>query len=293
MKKTLPLLFFAFISLFSCTSPPKEIAEAYFSLGNSYYNDGDYEQAIEYYKKAEKYKSNTERLYYNLAMAYIHTQQYQEAEKLLKQLEEKDKNNIKVLSVLGYLEASKKNYEKAEEYYIKAIEISPYDEKLYHNMAVFLAEQGREKKALEYSEKAYTIKQDEKKIKVLYAYLNLKNNPDDTDALMLAEEAARADQSNTKLLFLLVYTYEKKEKYADAVSLLNIIIATDKENREALFDRARMHLLYTGETKQGLEDLKSAMEKGYDNQKKIQQLLNSPLLLAKKEAEEILSSASK
>ena len=96
-------------------------------LGNSYNRNGQIEEAIKYYLKAAELNPDDSRNWYNLGYSYINNEQYQEAiEPLLKAIElnPDDSDSWYLLGVSYYKNGE---YQKAIEPLLKATELNPDD----------------------------------------------------------------------------------------------------------------------------------------------------------------------
>lgn len=97
-------------------------------LGNSYLKNNQIEEAIKSHLKATELNSNDYQSWLDLAISYIHNEQYEEAiEPLLKAIE-LNPNDASSLSILGYVYKINGQYEEAINSLLKAIELNPNDD---------------------------------------------------------------------------------------------------------------------------------------------------------------------
>ena len=129
----------------------------YFLLGNTYYEQKEYEKAIEAYKKAIEINPKDDSAYTNMGVAYRKQEEYEKAIEAYKKAIEINPKKDSAYTNMGNAYAEQKEYEKAIEAYKKAIEINPKDDSAYFNMGVAYTEQKEYEKAIEEYKKAIEI----------------------------------------------------------------------------------------------------------------------------------------
>nr|AGS51763.1 tetratricopeptide TPR_2 [uncultured bacterium contig00046] len=99
-------------------------AEAYYSMGDAYFQEEDCEKTIECYQKAIKLNPNFAEAYYSMGIVYCFDE----------------------------------NYDKGIEYYQKAIELEPNFAEAYYEMSITYEIKGDYVKAIECCQKAIELK---------------------------------------------------------------------------------------------------------------------------------------
>jgi tetratricopeptide (TPR) repeat protein len=162
----------------------RQQAEEYFKLGNDYYRQDKYNNAIEAYRKAIELNPDYAEAYYNLGIVYGKQGDYVEAiKKFGKAIELKpgyaeayDKLSI-AYNYQGIVCSKRDEYVNAIEAYKEAIKLKPdYAEACdnlgiaYNNLGIIYYDQGEYAKAIEEFEKAKELKPKEAAV-----YYNLGN----------------------------------------------------------------------------------------------------------------------
>ncbi|MBI5219284.1 MAG: tetratricopeptide repeat protein [Bacteroidia bacterium] len=150
----------------------KAVSEVMVSIGNSYYEAGNFGNSIEYYARSLKLKEETgdkkavSVLYNNIGDIYATILNYEKAiENYQKALQTKEETgdktgNEKILNKIGAMFYQEKNYSKAIDFFEKSYEIDERngDKKnaasSLNNIGVAHYESGNYEKAVEYYEKA-------------------------------------------------------------------------------------------------------------------------------------------
>ena len=102
-----------------------DIADAYFNLGNLYYQGGQYEKAIEPLKKALEHHPYDADAHYTLGNAYDKLKRHAEAAKEFDELTRIEPQNDSVYYNLGNAFSNQQKNEQAVEQYKKAIGLNP------------------------------------------------------------------------------------------------------------------------------------------------------------------------
>jgi tetratricopeptide (TPR) repeat protein len=162
-----------------------------------YEQQGDIEQAIEFYEKA--LLLNSEHLLSGIFLSklYVKRQEYQRAIELLRDLAEKDPNNLDVNYELSLCLAKVGEWEDTIRYCRRVIEIDPNYTKAYNQLGLALYCTERLEEAVESYEKA---------LKIDPSYATALNN--------------------------LAYTYEKMQNYEKAVDKFTEYLAFRSGNAE-------------------------------------------------------------
>ena len=183
---SLIIILLLFIS--GCVSIPRIIvlndpltAEEHLSLGLSYELNGEYDPAIQEYRKAFK----------------------------------KDKKDYRPLFYLGNAYYKKKEYEQAERYYHKALRVVPNHGDIHNNLAWVYLDTGRFEAARGEIEMAFEIRRDPYYLDTL-AHIYVKMGKNEEAAGVLQEALAMTPSADVGLLYneykLLGELYEKLGK---------------------------------------------------------------------------------
>ena len=114
----------------------------------AYYNQGQYEPAIIYYRKAIEIENTNYTYLKNLGLALRMTYRYDESLDFYNKALEVNRDDFLIWNEIGILYYLKGDQENAIIHYKKAIEIQPSDPVLYNNLALALNAQGKTTEAL-------------------------------------------------------------------------------------------------------------------------------------------------
>ncbi len=125
----------AVVLFVGCATASREVSYEYYNIGNTYFEVGDFNKAVEYYEKAlEDKELNDNQILYNLGVAYSRSGRFDKGVAHLQLLLDKDPENLRLLQSIafsyflaGEKDGSEENYLGAVEYYDEILSISEYD----------------------------------------------------------------------------------------------------------------------------------------------------------------------
>jgi tetratricopeptide (TPR) repeat protein len=149
-------------------SQESENAERYFKVGVSYYESGQYQQAIEAYKHAVRLNAEYADANYNLGMAYSSLGQYKEAIEAYKKAIRINPDYEAAYYNLGHAYSNLKQYDNSVKAFRQAIRKKPDHVEAYYGLGNAYLDSGEDEKAVHTFEEAIRLKPDNP-----YAYFNL------------------------------------------------------------------------------------------------------------------------
>lgn len=199
------------------------------SLGGKYYDDEEYDKAIEVYEKAKELDEKESNIYIYLGNCYFMNEKYDKAIEYYKKAKELDEKNIAAYINLGLCYIRKEAYGKAREYYKKAKDLDGKNINVYIGLGNCYANKGEYNKAIEYYKKAKDL--DEKDIIV---YINLGvcyfNKTEYDEAIKYYKKAKELDEKDIRVYINLGDCYINKIEYDEALKEYEEIIEIDKKN---------------------------------------------------------------
>lgn len=102
-----------------------EITDAYFSLGNIYFKQGDYQEAISYFEQALERKPDDAFTAINIANSYLRMGKEEEAEKFIIDYLKKGFSDSQLYFLLGNIKYNQKKYDEAIPYFEQSLSINP------------------------------------------------------------------------------------------------------------------------------------------------------------------------
>ena len=206
--------------------PKNYDADYYKKKGEEAYNDGKYEKALEYFRKAINQKESVENLN-NLAKAYIKTNNPKMAQKCFEEAINKDiKNPQTYINMALYYCDIEKNSKKQLHYLKQAIKINPDLSETYYQIGNVYFEKGMYETSVEYYRIA-TTKND-----VFFdAYYALGSTlyklQNYEEAYLVFQKTLEIELDNPKVYEFLAKSALELRKYDEAVSYINNAIAVE------------------------------------------------------------------
>jgi len=143
-----------FTEVVESTAGPKDKAIALIYLGIISDRKGEYDNAINYFKRAENYDENNPEIYLNMARTYRKKKDFNNAVKYAEKTSGMIPNDVNPLILLGNINYELTNWDEAIRYYEKALKIDGNNSALLYNMALALFKKGERFPALEFLKKA-------------------------------------------------------------------------------------------------------------------------------------------
>lgn len=113
----------------------------YYNLAEGYFNIGNYDSAIKYYKLAMKNKNNYWVSYYKVAKCYAYKKDWNEALPMYKKLLERDSENNSLKASVAYIYMMQNNVADAELLYEALLSDQPDNKEYLENYAALLLNQ--------------------------------------------------------------------------------------------------------------------------------------------------------
>ncbi|MCL1955469.1 MAG: tetratricopeptide repeat protein [Brevinematales bacterium] len=276
MKKLLmPLVFILCAELLSSCAGMAASAEEYYSIGMAYFELGKFEEAEIWLNRAKSADKTMVASQYNLGRLAFEKKQYNEAARLFEGILKKDPDNILALKAAAYTRINTGDLETAEKYYARLQELIPESADNGYNHALVLYAMKRYSDAeeilknyflsmLENSEMQLLFARCQKaqnKIEAIDSYSNWLNNNSDV----------RARYEYAQLLELHELYARSIEEYRKALSETS---SSEKAlNREIRFSLAKLLLIADNESREGITELQTAVNDGFNNIEALENLL--------------------
>ncbi len=291
-------IFIALAVLFSSCAgglSKRESARVYYNLGNAYFELGKTDDASSAYLRALDFDKKLISASFNLARTYIEAGKYSEALKLLDSMLEEDDKNTVLHASKAYCLYRYGDYEKAAESYLNVININPADPDALFNYALIMTSLGNYEIAAGKLFELKKINPDDSLLisKIDFAegrvyYLQEKYDK----SLECFEAVYKKDPEYEGVKLYLFDIYKKKKYYGKMVNIGEEILEKDKNNKEILFEISRVLLIEIEDMEEGLVYLKKAVDKGFKDKKKIEEILENKNITVKKDIEKILENLS-
>ena len=274
----------------------EEGAEAYYNLGNAYFELGRLDESKRAYERALELDSSLAAATYNLARLYIEQERYIDARKILLDLLQEDPQNTILIETLGWVAFRQGENETALERYRASLDLGPGNAPAWYNLGRINSLVDRPEEAIAALQSAVYYDPDAAKYRLGLAeeYYRQQNVNEAID--ILYPSFADGSGSVELLLDLLKYLTEAEE-YAGALEvadeLLEIVEKRPDESgasprAEILAYKALILLAGFEETSDGLELLRQALEGGYDEREMLVRFFKFPDIPGFDEVQRIL-----
>ena len=151
-------------------APPQEFKDAASAeqAAAAYYDAGEYEKAIDAYKRVLQFSPNSEAAYYRLGMAYSNLGRYEEAAEVYNRAIRIKPDYAAAYFKLGHAYSNLKHYDRAVRAFRQAIQYEPDNMEAYFALGRAYLDSGREERAIDTFEMAIRRNPENP-----YAYYNL------------------------------------------------------------------------------------------------------------------------
>ena len=265
----------AFLYLYASVVKDKEVAASYLEraiekmpdlyfahmdLAQLHYQAGEYNRAIERYRKASKLKPTSARARYRLGLAYYHKGYVRQAIGEYKRSIELDSKYMDVYLNLGLTYYYVNDLDAAVETYQKALEFESGDRHLiYRNLGMAYARKGTLEQAEAAYRKALEIKPDY--LDVHASLGNLAFRQGDFEAAVGAyQRALEGQQEDGMVSFMLGLSYYNREDYEESIRFLEKALELDDSKTDIYYFLGQA-CFRAGKEDQARETLKAYVEK--------------------------------
>jgi len=278
MKKLLlsALIIFAAI-IYSCAGNAAS-AQEYFSIGMAYFELGKYEEAERWLNRARQSDRTMTASQYNLGRLAFERQRYSEAAKYFEDILKIDPNNVLALRAAAYTRIKTGDIDIAQRHYSRLLELVPENADDGYNHALVLYAMERYDDAEQVLEKYRHSLRDNRDLLLLYARTQSAQNKVeaiDTFSSWLAEG------SDPKVRYEYALALEYNELYARALEELRKAITEVTSTTENIkisairFALARVLLIADGDNPEGITEMRSAVEEGFNDIDALEKLIES------------------
>lgn len=164
--------------------------ELFTVVGDSYYNEQAYAEALPYYQKALKYKPDSAEIHFLTGTIYQQLSNFEDAKNAYLSTLQLNPKHESAYAHLGNLFTGKNMLAEALNCYEKALNINPKSHVYYFNIANIFKKAGQDKKAIEFYLKSLEIKPNDAEAYEMLGncYRNLNDIQNAIDALLKSLE---------------------------------------------------------------------------------------------------------
>lgn len=288
MKK-LFLANLAVLFILSCVSKysGEDLSIEYFNIGNAYSDLEDLDNAIKYYKKSLVYNSEFNKSRFNLIDIYMYKEDLNSAKEQLEILLAYDKENLKLKKLSAYLSYREGDLGLALNKYLDLFDSGDQSYDVLISIIKLYYQEDDLVQALAFSDKLHkdsvVFKGMSVEDKVEFYYLTgliYKETENDDKALSYWEECYSLDGKDLFILKLLLEEYTELEDHGKVQEILTVLIGVDSDNKGFyLFRLAEVSFLGLNNFSEGYIRLEEAIEAGYKDKDKFNELLEKPNLI--------------
>jgi len=231
----------------------------YLDAGNKYFEESNFDLALENYKKALELYPNDPEIYKNIGNVYTQQKKYDKGEEYYNRAIQIDPKYYKAYYNLGILYFESKNIEQAIEYFKKTIKIEPSYTPAYNNLGATYSCMRNYDKAIEIFNKALEINPQH-----FVSYVNLADIYFSQEKYDLAienyEKALEIDAVNFELFSKIGKAYikllklsfkeddemninlENQKYYNKAIEYIGKALTLNKKDRELKFLLGQLYI---------------------------------------------------
>jgi superkiller protein 3 len=236
-------------------------AEYHNRLGILYYENNEFETAVQHYQKALTLRPDDAIQNENIGLAYEQWAHWEEAQRAYEQAlrcaAETDKHIY--LNRLGVFHFNRQEYEPALDYYRKAIAQAPQSV-YYQNVALVYETLGQPQEAIEAYEQASTLAPDDWTLYNIIGNLRYRNG-DFAGAIPVYQKAAALSPGVAYNHENLGLAYEKTGQFAQAEAAYEKALEAAFDNEKALYyNRLGIFYYNQGQTEKAVDFYRQALQ---------------------------------
>ncbi len=272
--------------LTSCASGQyrDELVEAYYNLGNAYGELGNLKDSAAVYARAVQLDPSFPNASYNLGIVYIQTDDYKRGIKVLESLLDQEPENIQVMKVLGWGLFKSGDIPGAIGMYKQILNIDSYNSDTLKNITILLMDSNRFEEAYTYLLQMASLDSVDP---LVYFYLgSAEKELELSTGLDWFDLAYQGDPSSEEYIRSLIEALETEADYGKAVEMYEVLIAINPDPL-FLFNEAFILLTALEDYKKGLVLLSEAIDNGFSDPERIEELKLFPDLLDRESVLEV------
>ena len=264
----------------NCASWGAVSAEEYFAIGMAYYDIGKYEEAEKWLNRARAKDKTKNASEYNLGRIAFEAKRYDEAVNYFESILKRDPNNVLALKAAAYTHIKNNDIVKAGEFYKRLLALVPdsYDDGYNYALVLFAMKKYEEaEQVLKTYEFALL---DNSEVLLLYARAQkAQGKPEAIDSYA----SWLVNNSDAKVRYEYAQALEGQEMYARALDEYRAVYTAlpssgvDPSRAEVRFAIARIMITADPGNKEGITELKAAVDEGYKDFDEIEKLTLIPV----------------
>ncbi len=235
----------------------------YNNLGMAYYDKGELEKSIEYYKKSVRLNPRYAEAYNNLGVSYMGEGRPVEAIRYFKKAISLKRDYISAYSNLSHAYNNLGLSDRAMQFSILTIKLDPACYKGYRDMGYIYSKKGDIDKAIRSFRKALELKKGDFEVHYCLGALYAKKSQFKR-SLYEYQNAIRFGAGDYKFYNELAYIYLKNNMIAESERALIRSIALNKDQSEPYNNLGNIYSM-CGYFKMAIKEYKKALEKDPDN----------------------------
>jgi len=262
-------------------------AQEYYSIGMAYYDLGKFDEAERWLNRAKLADRTMVASTYNLGRIAYETKRYEDAAKHFEAVLKRDKDNIPALKAAAYSRIKTGDIEIAEKHYAKLLALVPESADDGYNHALVLFALERYAKSMEVLEKYPDALEENKDVMLLYARCQAKLKK--TEAID-GYSTWLSINSDAKVRYEYAVILEENNLYARAIeeyrkALTEIAAnAVNPAKYDIRFALARSLIVADGDNAEGLTELQTAVNDGFDDIPAVEKILTLKISASNKTA---------
>ncbi len=266
--------------------PPEEAAGLYYNLGNAYFELDEFNLAVTAYLNALELDDSLPQAGYNLARVYIESGDVDKGVDELNRLLTGDPENGAILSTIGWAYYLLRDYERSYDVFKRILERTPSDENGLYNAGVIAWLLGEKDDSLGYYRRLYAENGDvETLYRIASIYIDLERWKDAVGALT---EYIESKPEDSDAFYDLGIAFSADRLYGEALLAFERAIELDGNNPIFLFEKAVILLVYIENLDEGLKYLQLAIDAGFDDSERAQELATADSLIFSGEIRDFL-----
>jgi len=280
MKRNIFCFLILFVSFFpvvlnSCAKDAAS-AQEYYSIGMAYYDLGKFDEAERWLNRAKLADRTMVASTYNLGRIAYETKRYEDAAKHFESVLKRDKDNVPALKAAAYSRIKTGDIEIAEKHYARLLILVPESADDGYNHALVLFALERYQKSIEVLEKYPDALDENKDVMLLYARCQAKLKK--TEAID-SFSAWLSVNSDAKVRYEYAGILEENNLYARAIEEYRKALteipsnAVNPAKYDIRFALARTLIVADGENTEGLTELQTAVNDGFNDISAVEKIL--------------------